>query len=551
VRFLVRSWETVVSKGLQALRLERISSKLVAFAVLATLIPSLSTAWVSYVQNKRSLQDKITGQLQNVSTDAQREIDLWLKERLYDLRVFASSYEVTENLARASGAGQRGTRRLTDYLSSVRDRFADYEALVVVDREGQVVASNPAKATAFTLPRTWRTDIAAGNPTVGDVYWDEAAGKAIEVVAVPIRHATGGRLLGAFAAKLNLGGVDHILKRFAPVPTGSLYVITNDGRVVTNSFAGSTKPMRTALPPSTTRSLLKTEGKTVEYRGLDQSRVVGTVRRVPRLNWAVVGEIPIGEAYRQVNKLRNETALIVTALLVGVGLLAYVLGLLIVRPLNRLTQGAALVASGNLDVDLPVTSGGEVGYLTEVFNNMVTRLREGRAELERLSVTDPLTKLHNRRYLMEALAGELSRCRRHRNSATVLMVDVDNFKKYNDAFGHLAGDDALSRVAAALQASIREVDCAARYGGEEFIVVLSETGVDGAQAVTERIRTRLATEVFQGGKITVSIGVAEFPTHGDTPEALLRSADAAMYDAKGQGRNRVARASAPTSKKRA
>jgi diguanylate cyclase (GGDEF)-like protein len=131
------------------------------------------------------------------------------------------------------------------------------------------------------------------------------------------------------------------------------------------------------------------------------------------------------------------------------------------------------------------------------------------------------------------------------------MVDVDNFKKYNDAFGHLAGDDALSRVAAALQASIREVDCAARYGGEEFIVVLSETGVDGAQAVTERIRTRLATEVFQGGKITVSIGVAEFPTHGDTPEALLRSADAAMYDAKGQGRNRVARASAPTSKKRA
>jgi len=131
------------------------------------------------------------------------------------------------------------------------------------------------------------------------------------------------------------------------------------------------------------------------------------------------------------------------------------------------------------------------------------------------------------------------------------MVDVDNFKKYNDAFGHLAGDEALERVAAALQASIREVDCAARYGGEEFILVLSETGLDGAETVTDRIRGRLATEAFQGGKITVSIGVAEFPTHGETPEALIRCADAAMYDAKEKGRNRVARAPVAAPKKRA
>ena len=545
------SWEAIISKYLRALRLERISSKLVAFAVVATLIPSLSTAWVSYIGNKRSLTEKITGQLQNVSSDTEREIDLWLKERLYDLRVFASSYEVSENLARVSRAEPRGPRRLTDYLNSVRDRFADYEALVVVDREGHPVASSSAAhATPLKLPHSWLNDVTAGNAALGEVYWDQSAGKVIEVVAVPIRH-TGGGLLGALAAKLNLSGVDHVLKRFAPVPSGALYVITDDGRVITSSAFGSAKPMRTELPAATTQALLRDEAKTVEYRGLDQSSVVGTLRRVARLDWSVVAEVPVGEAYRQVIRLRNETALIVTALLAGVGLLAYFLGLLIVRPLNRLTQGAALVASGNLDVDLPVTSGGEVGYLTEVFNNMVNRLRESHADLERLSVTDPLTKLHNRRYLMEALAAELGRCRRHKQSATVLMVDVDNFKKFNDAFGHLAGDDALARVASALQSSIREVDCAARYGGEEFIVVLSETGIDGAEAVTDRVRSRLKKEVFQGGQITVSIGVAEFPTHGGTPEALIRSADAAMYEAKEQGRNRVARAVAETSKRRA
>src|SRR2546427_10083729 len=94
----MRTWEQTVSHGLRALGLESIRNKLLAFAVLATLIPSLSTAWVSYAHSQRSLTEKITGEQQSVSSQASRELDLWLKERLYDLRVFASSYEVSENL---------------------------------------------------------------------------------------------------------------------------------------------------------------------------------------------------------------------------------------------------------------------------------------------------------------------------------------------------------------------------------------------------------------------------------------------------------------------
>src|SRR6185312_2665426 len=114
------------------------------------------------------------------------------------------------------------------------------------------------------------------------------------------------------------------------------------------------------------------------------SRVVGTVRAVPALDWLVVSEIPTAEAFQQVARLRNITLGIVTLLLAVVGALAYLLSLLIVRPLTRLTQAAGKVAKGDLDVGLSVTTGGEVGYLTEVFNNMVARLRESRTELERL-----------------------------------------------------------------------------------------------------------------------------------------------------------------------
>lgn len=538
------SWEAIISKQLRRLHLEQIRTKLLAFAVLATLIPSFSTAWVSYAQNKRSLQAKLAGELQTVSVETAREIDLWLKERLYDLRVFASSYEVSENLDRRAKGEARALRRLSNYLTSVREHFSDYEELMVADPLGRPVATSAARPGTLPLPPTWLNDLRASGATLGAPYWDSALNRVVMIAAVPIRLANG-QFVGALKAKLQLGTLDDVLKRLTPSSSGQLYLIMADGTVITRSGPGSTQPMRTKLPVATMQALQDRETTTIEYSGLDQVRVIGTLKRVPRLNWRAVAEIPVRQAYRQVVGLRNETMAIVAALLVGLGSLAYVLGLLIVRPLDRLARGAAEVAAGDLAVDLPVTGGGEVGYLTEIFNHMVARLRESHRELEQLSVTDSLTKLYNRRHLMETLANEIQRCRRHKRVVTVLMADVDEFKKYNDAFGHIAGDQVLTRVASVLRASTREVDCVARYGGEEFVLILPETKMQEAVEVVERIRTHLAQEELGQGAITLSIGIAEFPTHGDSPESIIASADAAMYQAKHAGRNRVARAGRP------
>jgi len=186
-----------------------------------------------------------------------------------------------------------------------------------------------------------------------------------------------------------------------------------------------------------------------------------------------------------------------------------------------------------------------VGYLTRAFAHMVSRLREreGQSELERLSVTDALTGLYNRRHLMGTLANEVQRSRRLRRTFSVLMADVDHFKAYNDKGGHLAGDAALVKVAEILRKATRGVDSVARYGGEEFLVMLLEAPLATAAIVGERVRARVASEPFEGGKVTVSIGIAEYPSHGDTPEELIASADAAMYKAKSQGRDRVIAAS--------
>jgi len=550
----VRTWEQTVSKGLRALGLESIRNKLLAFAVLATLIPSLSTVWVSYVHSQRSLTEKITGEQHSLSAQAARELDLWLKERLYDLRVFASSYEVSENLERVPRTPKGGEPvrqgaaygRLRDYLNSVRDRFADYEELMVVDPGARVVAktANAAGADTVALPADWQRVLKNDNAVVGEPYRDGATRQPVMIVAVPI-YPSNGRLIGALTAKLNLRAVQQITRRFAAGGLVGMIVVTADGTLLAGSGSGGAAPMAARLPPESVRLLFDRAGSAVRYRGFEGDEAVGTLEPVPRLSWAVVAAIPAETAYRQATRLRNLTVLIVAALLLGVGLLAYLLGVLIVRPLDRLTAGAAKVAAGDLAVDLPVVSGGEVGSLTEVFNHMVARLRDGRRELERLSVTDDLTGLYNRRYLMETLANEIRRSRRLEHRCALLMADIDHFKEYNDALGHLAGDEMLIKVARALRDSTREVDCVVRYGGEEFVVLLPETGATEAAETAERIRARVAAEDLAGGTITLSVGIAEFPTHGDSPESMIAAADGALYRAKREGRDRVVRASRP------
>jgi diguanylate cyclase (GGDEF)-like protein len=122
------------------------------------------------------------------------------------------------------------------------------------------------------------------------------------------------------------------------------------------------------------------------------------------------------------------------------------------------------------------------------------------------------------------------------------MADVDEFKKYNDTHGHPAGDEVLKKVAKILLSSTRAMDCTARYGGEEFAVLLNDTTGQEAFEVAERIRTRVAAHDFSGRKVTISIGMAEFPEDGYTADAVISSADEALYEAKRGGRNRIVRA---------
>ncbi len=164
---------------------------------------------------------------------------------------------------------------------------------------------------------------------------------------------------------------------------------------------------------------------------------------------------------------------------------------------------------------------------------------------KRLSITDELTGLSNYRYLQQRLEDEFERARRFDRCLSLLMLDADDFKLFNDRYGHVAGDVALAELGGQVNAAVREIDVVARYGGEEFSVVLPETDAAGAFVVAEKIRESVATHRFADAdgnrtvQLTLSIGLATYPVHAEDREGLMRQADDALYQAKHLGRDRV------------
>lgn len=163
----------------------------------------------------------------------------------------------------------------------------------------------------------------------------------------------------------------------------------------------------------------------------------------------------------------------------------------------------------------------------------------------KLAVTDELTGLANYRHLQQRLDEEIERAKRYDKHLSLLMIDVDDFKRFNDTQGHMAGDRALAELGRVVSSVVREVDLVARYGGEEFSIVLPETDAAGAFVTAEKVREAVATNLFADAEgshhcgMTVSIGLASYPAHALDKEALLRESDDALYRAKSGGKNRV------------
>jgi diguanylate cyclase (GGDEF)-like protein len=242
---------------------------------------------------------------------------------------------------------------------------------------------------------------------------------------------------------------------------------------------------------------------------------------------------------------------------------------MVLGPTRELADMAKRIGEGQLGVrSLLGDRKDEIGELSQALNHMAAKLRvytseleaavrertgeleSANRELEKLATTDGLTGLKNYRFFRNTLEFELRRGQRHPHKLSLCMIDIDHFKKFNDTHGHLAGDDILKRISQLMQHNLRSTDVVARYGGEEFAIILLDTAGDEAFLTAQKIAEIVRREPFEGtehlplGKLTISIGVAAHPDDAADPNALIRNADLALYEAKRRGRDRVVRYSA-------
>lgn len=309
--------------------------------------------------------------------------------------------------------------------------------------------------------------------------------------------------------------------------------------------------------------------------------LIDKIKKLNTINQEIIGRVNIASS-KMVNNSQNEMvaegegliligkrSIIVLAILAGIVFLCvagvmhfYVDGRIIAR-LSWLSEAMQDVATGRLDTKIPPagpTELGQLGAALQQFRNITAEARSREnalqrnklnlqqameelqiktSELEKLAITDSLTGLANRMSLDNTLRAEMKRFHRHNHNFSIILMDLDYFKKINDQLGHQAGDKVLKNVARTIQRNVRQTDCPGRWGGEEFMIICPETDIQGGAVLANKIRQELESWSAKGvATVTASFGVTQI-NQDDDEDGLLIRVDAALYKAKKNGRNRV------------
>jgi diguanylate cyclase (GGDEF)-like protein len=376
-------------------------------------------------------------------------------------------------------------------------------------------------------------------------------------------HAIRGRrgtTLAFLVERIDLRELEPLVRASGGDLPLSVWLLDRDGVVVVRSIAVPDGPEPNRLLLDVSRGDVVADAKLPDSTPL---RYIQTSLAAP-LDGRLAVTIRAADAERPARDSRGRV-LGLALLGVGVMLVAFVWATRgVLRPILFLSEGARRLSAGDLNVFLPVWGRDEIGALTATFNEMIRRLREGRETiedardelaraneelraanqtLEALAITDGLTGLYNHRHFQDTLEREIRRCDREGRPLSLLMLDIDHFKQFNDRWGHTEGDAALRRVAGQMMKTIRTSDSAFRYGGEELALLLPGCMKEQARDVAEKVRLAVEDSWTRRGaagpRLTVSIGVATSPEDARVARALVDAADGALYAAKAKGRNCV------------
>lgn len=540
--------------------MKSIKSKIFVFALLATLIPSLTLGLLSFRQNDSSIRENLTRELRTLANHASSELISWINRNIHEAAPLTTSRIMIEALSNAANQ-QRDEKpqshdMLNSYLRLVHARLDKFLELTVIDTQQEIIASSSDQSF---LNKSLLDNLVSLDTSQQSFILPPVINEQFETVTVSIALpilSYENYILGQLVLTYDLQSIRSKMEDPIKSSRGEILMVNSRGELLLASH-GTIDPTA-RLSSDAYQALANNPGELLQFQDFSHHQVIGLAQKINVLPVIIIAERKYEEVYAERIEQRNFFVILVCASIFIVAAIAIYLGRSIVTPLQSLIDATNQIVKGNLDIPLTsVLRKDELGRLAQMFNHMTEKLRQNRAEiltaneelrmknqlLEELCVTDSLTGLYNRSKLNQIITDELSRSHRNKRPFAILMIDVDYFKELNDSLGHIAGDEILATVSRTLIQSIRSIDFAARYGGDEFIVVLTETTAKEATITAERIRTQVS-EIFcsvvnKSIHVTLSIGIAQSELKDTLPTDLITRADNALYEAKKAGRNQA------------
>jgi diguanylate cyclase (GGDEF)-like protein len=562
-------------------------AKLALAVVLLILLPSAILTVFWYERDKAAAIDVEMRHIQTYSKNVANEIDSFLLGQRDIARYGAVSHELRGFLRKPGDASTVvAFNAWLAYWSKVSKHIGE---VFVLDLKGNCIAStDPLFVGKNYALRPYFQDAVRGLDHVSDWTIGITSRKAGVYLSSPIKISDN-TVGGVMVIKLNLNPIDAIILRSQGLGVQT-FLVNRDGVVLAHydpTFRYATVDDLSAeesLRINQTRQFADLPQKSLRLGTLRQDLAnsrpgetlmsreyeFGGGRKVAALTglqssaWVVGVASPLSVIERRGKQRFAAVAPMIVLVTLFTLLASFYLIRFVVRPLNELLQKTRLISAGDFSVEVQARGSDEVSQLARTFNSMARTIRLHTDELEArvaqrtseletayeeiklLSITDALTGCFNRHYMNEQLAGEIERCKRYGRALSILMCDVDHFKKVNDTWGHPAGDAVLRLVGATLRENLRHgSDWVARFGGEEFLIVFPETTLEAASILAEKFRKRIEDLIIDFDQrtlhVTASFGVATLlPGDGDEKqEVLFARADAMLYQAKQRGRNMV------------
>jgi len=525
---------------LQNLNTLSIRFRIIIFTLIATFVPASSLGWLFYVNSQHVLEEKTTQEMVTGVSQLQNKLDIWLKAKSYDLKVFSSSFVISENikLLHQSKTEQRQAyQEIQDYFILLLDQFTNYRKLMLFSEDGELLVASDELGPDALAPSNW-------NPTEyreDQLLVSKGAGLPYFWVAMPVGNSTG-QINGWLAVEMDLQQLQDVMVDNRSERNTAILLVDEEGASVVYIPAANTAADEPILEQNKTVRFLKSQNQLINVSSIQGETLLGAAASNNSMPWSVIMLRLESDIYAGIIKLRNTSVLVAFSLMILIGFISLLLAQSILHPLQRLKIAAEKVSEGDLNVSLDHVEKDELGQAMHVFNDMVEKLAVSHQALELLSTTDVLTGLSNRKRVMSILADALERYRRYGNIFSILMIDIDYFKRVNDQHGHLAGDAVLKQVGEIFSQALRNIDTAARYGGEEFLIILDQSNETEARNTAERIRKEVDRYRFKFEQLdlhcTLSVGVTTVRNSNQTENILIREADDALYKAKHDGRNR-------------